>query len=53
MGVSITLLNFNSIIMAPSSRQLAQSLATGCVGEFAHVSKAFVPLAPTGILKNS
>jgi hypothetical protein len=47
MGVSIILLNFDYILMAPSSRWLAQSLAMECIGEFAHVSKAFVPLAPT------
>jgi hypothetical protein len=47
MGVSIILFNFDSIPMAPSSRWLARSLATGCVGEFAHVSRAFVFLAQT------
>jgi hypothetical protein len=46
MGASITLLNFDSIPLTPFSCQLAQSLAMGCVVEFAHVSKAFVPLSP-------
>jgi len=47
MGASITLFNFDFIPMAPSSHQLARSLAMGCIREFAHVSKAFVPLALT------
>jgi hypothetical protein len=47
MGTSIILLNFDYIPMAPFSRRLVRSLDMGCVGEFAHVSKAFVPLVPT------
>jgi len=47
MGASIILFNFDFIPMAPFSCQLARSLAMGCVGEFARVSKVFVLLAPT------
>ncbi len=47
MGASITLFNFDSILMAPFSCWLARNLAMGCVGEFVHVFKAFVLFAPT------
>jgi hypothetical protein len=33
----------------PLTCQLGQSLPLGCVGEFAHVAKASIPLAPTSV----